>query len=194
MKIRVLAAAALAFALTAPALAATTYKSDPNHSTVEFKVRHFLSKVPGEFNDFSATIVRDDQNPANSSVEFAIQAASIDTGVEKRDNHLRSADFFDVANHPTITFKSSKVEKVSDSQYKVTGPLTLRGVTKVITLAVDFAGEMADGSGGVRAGFSTETTLDRKEFNINWNKALDNGGYMLSDEVEIEITLSVIKS
>jgi polyisoprenoid-binding protein YceI len=194
MKIRAFAATALAFALAAPTLAATTYTIDPNHSTVEFKVRHFLSRVPGEFNDFSATIVRDDQNPANSSVEFAIQAASIDTGVEKRDNHLRSADFFDVANHPTITFKSSKVEKVSDSQYKVTGQLTLRGVTKVITLAVDYAGEMPDGSGGVRAGFSTETNLDRKEFNISWNKALDHGGYMLADEVEIEITLSVFKS
>lgn len=196
MKTRTLAATLLALAFAAPALATgapAAYSLDAVHSSVAFKVRHFVSKVPGQFDQFAGTIVRDEQNPANSSVEFTIQAASIDTGNEKRDEHLRSGDFFDVANHPTITFRSTKVEKVSDRLYRVTGPLTLRGVSKVITLDVEFAGEMKDPWGGTRAGFSTSTTLDRKEFNILWNKALDQGGWMLSDEVEIEIELETVK-
>lgn len=195
MKIRIpAAAAALAFALAVPATAATTYSIDLAHSNVGFKVRHFVSKVPGQFNEFTAAIVRDDENLGNASVEFTVQSKSIDTDNEKRDEHLRSADFFDVVNHPTITFKSTKVEKVSDSLYRVTGPLTIRGVSKVITLDVEFAGEMKDPWGGTRAGFSTSTKLDRKEFNILWNKALDNGGFMLSDEVEIEIALEAVKN
>lgn len=195
MKNRILAAAALALALAVPATAATTtYSLDPAHSSVGFKVRHFVSKVPGQFTDFSATIVRDDENLANASVEFTIQAKSIDTGNDKRDEHLRSADFFDVANHPLISFKSQKVEKVSDSLYRVTGPLTMRGVTKVVTLDVEFAGEIKDPWGGTRAGLSTSTKLDRKEFNILWNKALDTGGFMLSDEVEVAIELEAVKN
>ncbi|KAB2968164.1 MAG: YceI family protein [Thermoanaerobaculia bacterium] len=189
-----LTAALLALALAVPATAATTFSLDPAHSSVSFKVRHFVSKVPGQFTDFSATIVRDDENLANASVEFTIQAKSIDTGNDKRDEHLRSADFFDVAHHPVISFRSQKVEKVSDSLYRVTGPLTMRGVTKVVTLDVEFAGEIKDPWGGTRAGFSTSTKLDRREFNVLWNKALDTGGFMLSDEVEVAIELEAVKN
>lgn len=194
MKNRMLTAALLALALAVPATAATTFSLDPAHSSVSFKVRHFVSKVPGQFTDFSATIVRDDENLANASVEFTIQAKSIDTGNDKRDEHLRSADFFDVAHHPVISFRSQKVEKVSDSLYRVTGPLTMRGVTKVVTLDVEFAGEIKDPWGGTRAGFSTSTKLDRREFNVLWNKALDTGGFMLSDEVEVAIELEAVKN
>lgn len=189
---RIATVVALAAALAAPAFAAETWVVDPGHSEVSFQVRHLMSRVRGVFRDFSATIVRD-ADPAKSSVEFTIQATSIDTGIADRDKHLRTADFFDVDNHPTITFKSTSIEKVSDAEYKVTGPLTMRGVTKVITLPVTFDGEMKDPWGNLRAGFSTETTVNRKEFGINWNKALDQGGFLLSDDVEVEIHLSTRK-
>jgi polyisoprenoid-binding protein YceI len=188
-----LAPPAPASSAATPAPGVETFKSDPAHSEVGFVVRHFVSKVRGRFRDFSAVIVKDDQDPSRSSVEFTIQVASIDTGVEKRDNHLRSADFFDAANYPQITFRSTRVEKVSDSEYRVTGDLTMRGVTKVVTLPVTYAGEMPDGFGGVRAGFSTTTTLNRQDFGIKWNKQLDTGGYMLSDEVEVEIDLEAVR-
>ncbi|MGE0639009.1 MAG: YceI family protein [Thermoanaerobaculia bacterium] len=174
-----------------PVDAATTYTADKNHSDVSFKIRHLMSPVRGRFTDFSATIVKDDANPANSSVSFTIEAASVETGVTDRDRHLRSDDFFAVEKNPQITFTSSNVEKVSDDIYNVTGKLTMRGVTKVITLPVTFGGEMKDPGGRTRAGFSTEITLNRKEFGINWNKALDNGGYLLADEVKAEISLEV---
>jgi len=188
----VAASAALA-STPAAAAGAATYSIDPTHSEVSFVVRHFVSNVRGHFKDFAATIVRNDQDLAQASVEFTVQVASIDTGVEKRDNHLRSADFFDAATYPTLTFKSRKVEKASESQYRVTGDLTMRGVTKVVTLDVDYAGEMPDGFGGVRAGFSTSTKLNRKDFNISWNRALDGGGFMLSDDVKVEINLEAIR-
>lgn len=185
--------AALAFALALPAHATSTYSIDAAHSEVGFTVRHLLSNVRGSFNDFSGTIVRNAAEPARSSVEFTIQAASIDTRHGKRDEHLRSADFFDVANHPTITFKSKSVERVAEGQYEVTGDLTMRGVTKVVTLPVTFAGEMKDPWGNVKSGFTTSIRLNRKDFGINWNQTLDSGGFLLSDEVEVGISLQAKK-
>ena len=179
---------AVAFA-SAPSSAATTFSIDPGHSDVSFQIRHLMSKVRGVFRDVSGTIVRDDQEPSKSSVELTIQAASIDTRNESRDEDLRGPNFFDVAKHPTITFKSTQVEKVSDSEYRVTGQLTMHGVSKQIVLPVSFDGQMEDPPGTVRAGYSLGTKLDRKEFGINWNRALDSGGYLLSDEVEVTITI-----
>ncbi|MEO8275914.1 MAG: YceI family protein [Thermoanaerobaculia bacterium] len=180
-------------AAPAPKVAAApgvvTYNADKNHTQVSFVVRHMMSQVRGSFGDFSATIVKNDVKPEASSVEFTIQATSVNTGNENRDNHLRTEDFFFVEKFPEITFKSSKVEKVSDSEYKVTGDLTMRGVTKVITLPVNFLGEMKSKDGKSIAGFAINTKLDRKEFGINWNKALDNGGVLLSDEVAVEISI-----
>lgn len=197
MKPQLAVAAALGFALTAiapaPANAATTYSIDPTHSEVSFRIRHFVSKVRGQFRDFSATIVKDDENPSASSVEFTVQAASIDTANERRDNHLRSADFFDVENHPALTFRSTSVEKVGENRYDVTGELTIRGVAKTITLPVWFEGEMADGRGGFRAAFATAVTLDRKDYGIVWNRVLDQGGTMLGDEVEVSIDLAAVR-
>jgi polyisoprenoid-binding protein YceI len=178
--------------VAAPARAAQTFEIDPAHSEVTFQIRHFLNKVRGNFRQFDAKIVKDDQDPANSSVEFTIQTASIDTGVERRDNHLRSADFFDAEKYPTITFQSSAVEKVSDTDYKVTGRLTMRGVTKVITLPVTYLGEMKDAFGHTRAGFTTETTLNRQDFGVSWNKELDGGGYMLGDDVDVSISFEAV--
>jgi len=148
-----------------------------------------MSQVRGSFGEFSGTIVKDDANLAAASVEFKIQATSIDTSNENRDKHLRSEDFFFVEKFPEITFKSTKVEKVSDSEYKVTGDFTMRGVTKVVTLPVVLTGEMKTKEGKSIVGFSVATKLDRKEYGINWNRALDNGGLLLSDEVAVEINM-----
>lgn len=197
MRIRLSAVAAIAaiatagaLALVAPAAASTTtYSADPTHSDVSFSVRHLVSRVRGEFEDFSAEIVRNEAEPAASRVDFRIRVASIDTGNEKRDDHLRSPDFFDASAHPEIVFASRRVEKLTDSEYRVTGELTMRGVTKVITLPVTFHGEMTDPWGGVRAGFSTSIVLDRQEFGIRWNKSLDQGGVMLGDEVRVDVEL-----
>lgn len=184
---------ALAFAPLS-AQAATTFTTDKAHTQVSFVVRHLMSQVRGSFGDFTATIVRDDVNPAASSVDFKIQATSVNTANEKRDNHLRSEDFFFVEKFSEITFKSSKVEKVSDSAYNVTGALTMRGVTKVMTLPVTFLGEMKEKDGKIRAGYSITTKLNRKEFGINWNNALDNGGFVLSDDVTVEISIEATQT
>jgi polyisoprenoid-binding protein YceI len=169
-----------------------TYTIDTVHSNVGFKVRHLVSKTAGEFNDFDGTIVADFENLDASSVEFTIQASSIDTKNEKRDGHLRSADFFDVEKYPEITFKSSKITKIDDDSFAVEGTLTMHGVSKDIVLAVDFLGEMT-AMGGTRAGYELTTTLNRKDYGVSWNRALEAGGFVLGDDVEIEINLEVIK-
>ena len=174
------------------AAAQGTYSIDPAHSNAGFKVRHLVSKVSGGFNDFDGTIVADFENLDASSVEFTIQATSIDTKNEKRDGHLRSVDFFDVEKYPEITFKSSKITKIDGDSYAVTGTLTMHGVSREITLTVDFLGEMT-AMGGTRAGYELTTTVNRKDFGISWNRALDAGGFVLGDDVEININLELIK-
>jgi len=169
-----------------------TYGIDTTHSSVSFKVRHLVSKVSGGFNDFDGTIVADFGNLDASSVDFTIQASSIDTKNEKRDGHLRSADFFNVEEFPEITFKSSKITKIDGDSYAVVGTLTMYGVSKEITLTVDFLGEMT-AMGGTRAGYELTTTVDRKDYGVSWNRALDAGGFVLGDDVEININLEVIK-
>ena len=192
----VVALAALATIALAPrvAEASNTYNADKAHTSVGFAVRHMMSQVRGSFGDFSMTIVKDDANPAGSSVDFKIQATSVTTANEMRDKHLRSEDFFFVEKFPEITFKSTKIEKVSETEYKATGAFTMRGVTKVLTLPVTFLGEMKGMDGKSLVGFSVTTKLDRKEFGFNWNKALDNGGLLLSDEVTIEINIEAKQS
>ena len=174
------------------AAAQDLYTIDPNHSNVAFKVRHLVSKVGGEFTDFEGTITADFNNLDVSGVQFSIQAASLDTRNEDRDGHLRSADFFDIEKFPKITFTSTKVTKIDNDSFAVAGTLTLHGVSKPITLTVDYLGEMA-AMGGVRAGYELSTTIDRKDFGVSWNRALDSGGLILGDEVEVNINLEVIK-
>jgi polyisoprenoid-binding protein YceI len=187
-----------AFALTAlvaasPAAAQDTWIVDKAHSEVTFQIRHFVTRVRGRFTDFAGTIVADTAKPEASSVEFTIKAASIDTDNEYRDKDLRGASFFDVETFPEITFESVKVAPVEDDRYEVTGLLTMRGVSKEIVLPVTYLGSMAtrdrEGREGAKGGFETSLTLNRKDFGITWNRALDNGGFMLGDEVIIQINI-----
>ena len=192
MNRKLLAAAVLSTLATLP-LHADTYTVDPAHSEVSFQIRHMVSQVRGRFNDYTGTVNMDPKNLANSSVEFHIKAASIDTNNADRDKHLRTADFFDVEKYPEITFKSDSVKAAGKNKYNVTGTLTMHGVSKKVTLPVTFLGEGKDPWGGTRAGFETTTTLDRKAYGIVWNKAVDNGGVLLGDDVKVEINLETTK-
>jgi polyisoprenoid-binding protein YceI len=193
MKFRTLAVAA--FLVTASSLFADTFNVDKVHSEATFQVRHMMSKVSGKFDDFSGKINVDRAKPSASSVEFTIKAASIDTGNADRDKDLRSANFFDVEKLPELTFKSSTiVPSKKKDVYDVTGDLTIHGVTKHVTLPVEFNGFGKDPWGGERAGFSLTTTINRKDYGINWNKALDNGGVLLGDEVTININIEAVKA
>jgi polyisoprenoid-binding protein YceI len=186
--------AVLAAALAAsPALAEETYQFDRSHTTVGFEIRHIFTMLGGKFQDFSGTIRVDRARPESSSVEFTIQAASIFTNDPKRDAHLKTPDFFDVAAHPTITFKSTSVQADGKDKWLVTGDLTMRGVTKRVTLPVAFLGEGRDPWGNEKMGFQASTTLDRKEFGISWNKALDQGGVLLGDEVKVQVSVEANK-
>lgn len=175
------------------AAAADLYTIDTVHSDVGFKIRHLVSRTAGQFNDFDGAIVADWDNPERSSVKFTIDAASIDTDNADRDKHLRSADFFDVETYPEITFKSVKIVPTGEDTYDVHGDLTMRGVTRRVTLPVVWLGQVTDPWGNTKAGFETEITLDRKEYGIEWNKALDAGGLVLGNDVEVEISLEVQK-
>lgn len=189
----VLAAFALLVVASAAFAAPVTYTIDKPHTEVGFDVRHFFSKVHGRFNDFQGTIVFDDQDPSKISVEASAVTASISTDNEKRDGHLKTADFFDAEKFPTLTFKSTKVTAAGKNKYKVAGDLTLRGVTKPVVFDVDFLGAGAVGVGGQswgnKAGFAATATINRKDFGINWNKTLDNGGLMLADEVTLVLSI-----
>ncbi|HKS23804.1 MAG TPA: YceI family protein [Thermoanaerobaculia bacterium] len=188
---------ALAIALTLSAAAAfadtQTYAVDRAHSQATFTIRHLMSKVTGKFNDFNGVVNVDRANPAASSVEFTIKTASIDTGDANRDKHLRTPDFFDAEKNPEIHFKSTSIAPTKTKNvFDVTGDLTMRGVTKRVTLPVEFLGFQKDPWGNERAGFEIDTKLNRKDYGINWNKALDNGGYLLADDVAIAINLETV--
>ena len=173
---------------SATAHAATeTYLIDSAHSAVTFRIRHLVGKTPGSFTDFAGTIAFDPADPTTGRVEATIQATSVDTNNDKRDDHLRSADFFDVATHPTITFKSTKVTRAGEG-FKLAGDLTMHGVTKPVTLDLQVLG-VGPGFGGKVAGFEARGVVQRKDFGISWNRALDAGSLVLGDEVEIVITV-----
>jgi len=172
---------------------ADSYTIDPVHSRVSFKIRHLVARTGGEFTSFSGTITQDFNDLDRSSVELHIEAKSIDTRDKDRDDHLRSAEFFDVEKYPEITFISTKITKVDNGTYAVAGNLTMHGVSRQVTLTVDYLGEAEDPWGGTRAGYELSTTVDRKDYGISWNKVLDNGGLILGDDVEISIDLEVVK-
>jgi len=173
------------FASAAP----TTWVIDPNHSSVEFSIRHLFSKVPGKFTKFSGTIVYDAANAASSSVKAEIDAASISTANEKRDGHLKSEDFFDVAKYPTIVFESTSTTGAGENKLKVAGNLTMHGVTKPVTLDVTFLGAGPGMGGRQVSGFEAVTKVNRKDFNIIWNRNLDQGGTLLGDDVDIRLNI-----
>lgn len=193
MKTRTLLALTLTALGALPLAAADTWTVDKSHSDVSFQVRHFVSKTRGRFKDFSGTIQVDAARPEASSVEFTVQVASIDTSDEKRDAHLRSADFFDAEKNPTLTFKSTSIKPAGKDRYDVTGTLTMHGVAKTVTLPVTYLGATKDPWGNERGGFEIVTKLNRKEYGINWNKTLDTGGLMLGDDVDVSITLETVK-
>jgi polyisoprenoid-binding protein YceI len=183
------AALALAAALFAlPATAAETFVVDTNHSEATFQVRHFVTKVRGRFDDFTGTIQVDRANPTGSAVELKINAASLNTAHPGRDKHLRSADFFDVEKYPEITFRSTKIVPRGQNAYDVTGTFTMHGVAKEITVPVSFLGFVGSGP-DEKAGFSADFTLDRKDYGIVWNRALDAGGTVLGDEVFVSVNI-----
>jgi len=185
-------AASAAFAATA--MAADKYSADPSHSSIGFAVKHMVvSKVKGYFNDYTVEIVYDDKDITKSSVVVAIKSASIDTKQAKRDDHLRSPDFFDAAKFPEITFKSKRIEK-SGEGYAAVGDLTMRGVTKEITLPFTIAGVVTDPYGNTRLGLSGGTKINRQDYGVSWSKSLDNGGLVVSDDVEIEIEIEAVKA
>jgi len=193
MKRITVATLALLVGLAGAASAADTWTVDKAHSTVTFKIKHLMSKVTGSFREFDGTITTDFANLGASGVTFTIQAASIDTANADRDKHLRSADFFDVEKFPAITFTSSKITKTGDDTFAVTGTFTMHGVAKEITLPVTFLGAGQDPWGNTKAGFEIATTLSRTDYGIVWNKALETGGFLLGDEVEVMINLEVAK-
>ena len=185
-------AVALALVVAAPpAFAAVeTLEIDSGHSNIGFSIRHFFTQVRGEFKKAEGTIAYDKENPVNSKVEVTIPTASINTNHEKRDGHLLSADFFDAEKNPAITFSSKTVTlDAKTNKGTMTGDLTMRGVTKPITLDIEVLGIMSGGQGGSMAGFSAHGKLNRKDFGINWNKALDNGSFILADDVEINLDI-----
>lgn len=179
-----------------PALAqAASYEIDPVHSSAQFAVKHMMiSTVRGEFTKLSGTAVIDDKNLAKASVEASIEAGSISTRMDKRDEHLRSPDFFDTAKFPQIVFKSTEVKKAAEGKYKVTGNLTLHGVTKPVVLDVEAPQtELKDPYGNIKRGATATATINRKDFGLNWNKTLEAGGMLVGESVQITLDLQLVR-
>lgn len=171
-----------------------TWQIDYAHSDIGFTVRHMMiSKVNGRFSDWSGSIDFDAENPANTTVDVTVQLASIDTREEKRDGHLRSPDFLDVDNYPEMRFKSSKVVQDGDDEGKLYGDLTIRGITKPVTLDVEYAGMAKSPWGTTSAGFSAVATINRKDWGLTWNQALETGGVLVGDKIKIGIELELIQ-
>jgi polyisoprenoid-binding protein YceI len=172
---------------------AGSYQIDTAHTSIAFKVRHFFSKVPGRFTGFSGAIQFDPAKPAATYVAVEIDAVSINTDNTKRDDHLRSPDFFDAEKFPKITFKSTAIKLVDATHATMTGDLTMRGVTKPVTLDVELLGNGPNGRGGMLVGFAATGKLNRMDYGVAWNRALEGGGAMLGDEVELTFSVEAVK-
>ncbi len=185
-------AAAPAPQVPAPAAAAPVrWQIDATHSELTFRIRHLVSRVRGQFNTWSGTIVADPASLGGGSVSVEIQTASIDTNNERRDTHLRSADFFDAENHPTITFRSTRVE-ANGRDLRVHGNLTIRGVTRAVVLEGQMQ-EVSGAPGRRRIGFEAETRINRMDYGVSWNRAAEGGGAVLGDEVTIAIAVAAVE-
>ncbi len=179
---------------SAPAAVTGNYKLDLAHTRIGFSARHaMVSKVRGQFNKFDGSVYLDAEKPANSHVELNIDANSIDTRNDDRDNHLRSNDFLAMKEYPEITFRSTEVEQVDDNHYRVTGDLTIRGVTRPVTVDFELTGVATDPYGNQRVGFEGSATINRKDWGVNWNAVLDGGGVMVSERVNLEFEVEGIK-
>ena len=179
--------------MTTATTAKTTYKIDKAHSEATFQVRHLLTKVRGHFSDFEGTIDYDEQNPERSSVNVTIQAATIDTHERDRDTHLRSADFFDVDQFPSLSYVSRRVESHGHGRYTLVGDLSIRGVTREVVLEVIAEGTGRDPWGNERAGFSAKGVINRRDFGLTYNQVLETGGVIIGEEVKLSIDLELIK-
>ena len=182
---------------SAPALTdlTGTWTLDPAHTRIGFVARHaMVTKVRGSFNEFEGTAAFDGANPANSHAEVTIKAASIDTRNAQRDEHLRSNDFLAMQEHPEITFISTSARQVDDTTFELTGDLTIRGVTKSVTIPFTFEGAAKDPFGNLRAGFEGSVAINRKDWGVNWNAALEGGGVLVSDKVTLEFEVSAVKN
>jgi polyisoprenoid-binding protein YceI len=167
---------------------------DPAHSEIQFSVKHMMiSTVRGRFNEFTGTVEADENNPTDAKVDVQVKVASISTGDEKRDGHLRSPDFFDAEQFPFLTFKSSSVEQVDETHGKLHGELTIRDVTKPVVLDFEYAGQAKSPWGTISAGFSAQTKINRKDWGLNWNVALETGGWLVGDQITISIELELVK-
>ena len=172
----------------------TNWTLDPIHSEVGFSVKHMMiSKVKGGFDKLDATIIADPSDLTTAEIEFTIDVASIDTRNEDRDNHLRSADFFDVEKYPTLTFKATNIEKTDDDEYAVTGDVVLHGVTRQETFDITFEGQGKDPWGAEKAGFSGKTKIKRSDYNLTWNAALETGGVLVGDQITITLEIQAVK-
>src|SRR5207247_10733720 len=191
---RIAAAAGLAAVLSLPALpASASWRIDPQHTSAQFAVRHLMiSTVRGEFHNVTGTIAWDDQDITRSVVDVTIDTTTVDTREPKRNDHLKSPDFFDVAKYPTITFKSKKVEQVAQSKLKITGDLTIHGVTKEVVLDVEGPTvAIKDPWGNARVAASATTKINRQDFGVKWNANVDGGGVVVGDDVKIIFALDI---
>jgi polyisoprenoid-binding protein YceI len=177
---------------TATTTTTRTYAIDKAHSEATFQVRHLVTRVRGRFSDFDGAIQFNAAQPEQSSVDFTIKTASVDTSVSDRDNHLRSEDFFHAEKFPTITFVSNKIVNTGGNEFDVTGTLTIRGVAKEVTIPVEFLGDAKDPWGNARIGFEAELTINRKDYGLLWNAALETGGFLVGDEVKIALQIQAI--
>jgi polyisoprenoid-binding protein YceI len=171
------------------------YNLDPTHSRLGFSARHaMVTKVRGAFNEVTGSGYLDEANPSASHVEVTIKAASIDTRNADRDAHLRSNDFLAMDEYPEITFRSTAVDKVDQDRYSVTGDLTIRGISKPVTVDFEFTGSAVDPWGNLRVGFEGTTTINRKDWGVNWNAALEAGGVLVSEKVTLEFEVAAVKA
>jgi polyisoprenoid-binding protein YceI len=172
----------------------STWTLDPAHSQIEFAVKHMMiTTVRGQFRKFTVDVDFDEAQPERSTVVAHIEASSIDTGMEARDAHLKSADFFETEKYPELTFRSNRIEPSGDG-YKILGDLTIRGETRPVTLEAEIGGVVPNMQGGRRAGFDATTKISRKAFGLSWNVALESGGFLVGDEIKISIDLAVLQA
>ncbi|MGW3071971.1 MULTISPECIES: YceI family protein [unclassified Kitasatospora] len=170
------------------------YVLDPTHTRIGFVARHaMVTKVRGAFHQFEGTAHLDGKEPSRSSVQVVIKAASIDTGVEQRDQHLRTNDFLDAPTYPDITFRSTAVEARSDSDYRVTGDLTIKDTTRPVTIDFEYTGNAVDPYGNLRVGLEGSVTINRKDYGVTWNAALEGGGVLVGEKVVLEFDISAIR-
>ena len=187
-------ATAMVFAFLISASAQTTWTIDKNHSTIGFSIDHMvISEVDGKFDDFDGSLTSSKDDLTDATISFTAKTASINTGVDRRDNHLRSGDFFDAEKFPEMTFKSSSFKKVSDGKYSMTGDLTIHGITKSVTLDVKFNGTVDTGK-GIKAGFKVSGVIMRKDWGLTWNNIIESGGLTVGEEVTLDVKLEMNKS